>query len=189
MNSVLINPMMILYLLYFKLFESNKPPFYRYKQIWYQLEIADGVLYHQYSPSPVHQVVSILILPTNLHKDALRHNHDVPVAGYFGKEKTLECLCCDGYWINIPKDVDDYCGRCSICQQSKLSMCAPLQSIPIEQPWQIIAEDILKVPLSTNNNYYLLMIQSLSRNTAELIQFCHHKSYTLIKAAILKVPY
>ena len=119
----------------------------------------------------MHQVVSVLILLPNLHKDVLRHNHDAPVAGYFGKVKTLECLCCDRYWINIPKDVDDYCGRCSICQQSKLSMCAPLQSIPIEQPWQIIAVDILKVPLSTNNNYYLLMIQSLSRNTAELIQF------------------
>ena len=134
----------------------NKPPFYQYKQIWHQLKIVDGALYCQYSPSPVHQEVTVPILPPDFYKDTLSHNHDAPVAGNFGKEKTPECLCCDAYWINMAKDVDDYCRQCSTCQESKFCMPqqAPLQNIPLGQPWQMIAVDILMVPLSTNNNRY-----------------------------------
>ena len=54
----------------------NKPPFYQYKQIWHQLKVADGVLCRRYSPSPIHQEVTVSILPPNLHKDALSYNHD-----------------------------------------------------------------------------------------------------------------
>ena len=53
-NSVLVNPIMIHCLLSFKLSLNsnnvpqvakwNKPPFYRYKQIWHQLKVVDGVL-------------------------------------------------------------------------------------------------------------------------------------------------
>ena len=151
----------------------NKPPFYRYKQIWHRHKVVDGVLCRQYSPSPAHQQVTVPILPPNLHKDALSRNHDALVAGHFGKEKTLERLRCDAYWINMAKDVDDYCRHCSTCQQSKLSMPqrAPLQSIPIGQPWQMIAVDILKVPLSTNNNRYLLVIQDYFTKRADAIPF------------------
>ena len=93
----------------------------------------------------------------------------------------------------MAKDVDEYCRQCSICQQSKLSMpqCAALQNIPIGQPWQMIVVDILKVPLSTNNNHYLLVIldyftkwadpiplpdQSATHITTELIKcFCTYR--------------
>ena len=149
----------------------NKPPFYRYKQIWRQLKIVDSALYYQYSPSRVHQEVTVPILPLDLHKDALSHNHDAPVAGLFGKEKTLEHLRCNAYWINMAKDVDAYCRQCSTYQQSKLYMPqhALLQNIPIGQPWQMIAVDILKVPLSTNNNRYLLVIQDFFTKWANAI--------------------
>ena len=36
---------------------------------------------------------------------------------------------------------------------------APLQNIPIGRPWQMVAVDILQVPLSTNNDWYLLVLQ------------------------------
>ena len=54
----------------------NKPPFYRYKQLWHQLKVVDGVLCRHYTPSPMHQAVTVPILPSNLHKDFLIHNHD-----------------------------------------------------------------------------------------------------------------
>jgi len=166
----------------------NKPPFYRYKQFWHQLKVVDGVLCHQYTPSPMHQIVTVPILPPNLHLNVLIHNHDVPTAGHLGAEKTLEWLHHDVFWINVVKDVEEYCRQCSTCQQSKLSMPqrAPLKNIPIGQPWQMIAVDILQVPFSINNNCYLLVIQdyftkwadaiplpdqTASRITVELIKF------------------
>ena len=50
-----------------------------------------------------------------------------------------------------------------------MPQCAPLQNIPIGQPWQIIAVDILKVPLSTNNNCYLLVIQDYFTKWADTV--------------------
>ena len=168
--------------------EWNKAPFYRYKQLWHQLKIVDGALYRQYRPNPTHETVMVPILPPNLQKDALIRNHDAATAGHFGADKTLERLRQDAFWINMAKDVAEYCKQCVICQQSKLNMPqrAPLQNIPIGQPWQMVAVDILQVPLSTNNNRYLLVIQdyftkwadaiplpdqTASRITTELIKF------------------
>ena len=166
----------------------NKHPFHRYKQLWHQLKVVDGVLCRQYTPSPMHQAVMVPILPPDLQKDALIRSHDAPTAGHLGAEKTLERLRHDAFWINMAKDVEEYCRQCSTCQQSKLNMPqrAPLRNIPIGQPWQMIAVDILQVPLSTNNNRYLLVIQdyftkwadaiplpdqTASRITVELIKF------------------
>jgi len=40
----------------------------------------------------------------------------------------------------------------------KLSQKALLISVPNGAPWQMIAVDILEVPISTNNNHYLLVV-------------------------------
>ena len=36
---------------------------------------------------------------------------------------------------------------------------APLINVPVGKPWEMIAVDILDVPMSTNNNRYLLVVQ------------------------------
>lgn len=46
---------------------------------------------------------------------------------------------------------------------------APLQNVPIGQPWQMIAIDVLKVPLSINNNQYLLVLQDYFTKWADAI--------------------
>ena len=58
-------------------------------------------------------------------------------------------------------DIHQYCTQCTICQQSKLSppQKAPLQTVPIGRPWQMVAVDVLEVPISTSQNRYLLVFQ------------------------------
>jgi len=46
---------------------------------------------------------------------------------------------------------------------------APLTSLPIGHPWQMIAVDILEVPLSVNDNRYLLVVQDYYTKWAEAI--------------------
>ena len=106
-------------------------------------------------------MVTVPILPAVFHKDALTHNHDVPTAGHQSVAKTLDRLCREAYWVDMAKHVEEHCRKCTVCQKSKLTMPqrAPLQNIPIGQPWQMIAIDVLKVPLSTNSNQYLLVLQ------------------------------
>ena len=61
----------------------------------------------------------------------------------------------------MAKDIDLHCRECLECQKSKLPLPskAPMVNMPVGQPWQMIAVDVLKVPPSTRNNRYLLVIQ------------------------------
>ena len=61
----------------------------------------------------------------------------------------------------MARDVERYCRECVTCQKAKLSqpIRAPLMNVPIGRPWEMIAVDILEVPLSHNNNRYLLVVQ------------------------------
>lgn len=52
-------------------------PLQRYRQLWTQLLIVDGVLHHKYIQSPMSEPASVPIL----HNQALDHNHNVPSAG------------------------------------------------------------------------------------------------------------
>ena len=63
--------------------------------------------------------------------------------------------------MNMARDVNRHCQECVRCQWSKLTrpQHAPLTNIPIGKPWEMDAVDVLEVPLSRNNNRYLLVIQ------------------------------
>ena len=115
--------------------------------------------------------VIVPIPPAALHQQALQCNHDEPTAGHQGVEKILDQLCQEVYWITMARDVEQYCRECTKCQQSKLSMLqrAPLTSLPIGRPWKMVAVDILEVPLSTDNNRYLLVVQDYCTKWTEAV--------------------
>ena len=98
-----------------KSIQWNRPPFYRYKQLWHQTKVVDGILCRQYSPGPMQQMVTAPFLPPDLRRDALKHNHDAPTAGHMGIEKTLDRLWRDAFWINMARDVEEYCRQCPTC--------------------------------------------------------------------------
>ena len=142
----------------------------RYKQLWKQLAIADGVLCPTYSLEPLEGAVILPILPPSFQQEALTLSHDIPTAGHLGIDKTLDRLRRNAYWVSMARDVERYCRNCTICQKSKLSLPpSPLQNMPIGQPWQMVAVDILQVPLSTTNNLYLLILQDYFTKWADAI--------------------
>ena len=51
----------------------------------------------------------VTICPTTLRQELLRRNHDAPSAGHQGPEKTLQCLRQEVYWVNMARDVAQYC--------------------------------------------------------------------------------
>ena len=143
----------------------------RYAQLWYQFVIVDGVLCRKYAPGPTSEAVTVPVLPKSLQQKALLQCHDSPGAGHQGFKKTLERLRRKAYWINMAQDVEQHCRECQKCQSSKSSIPsrAPLTNLPIGRPWQMVAIDILQVPVSTNNNKYLLVIQDYFTKWADAI--------------------
>ena len=151
--------------------EWNSRPLHRYKQLWPQLLLVEGVVCRRYTPGPTSTTVTVPILPMSLRKEALQHNHDHPSAGHLGVDKTLQRILKEAYWVYMASDVTKYCHECTRCQQVKPSKPtrAPLSSVPIGRAWQMIAVDVLEVPLSLNNNRYLLVIQDYFTKWAEAI--------------------
>ena len=58
-----------------------------------------------------------------------------------------------------------------VCQRSKLPMPTPIPmtNIPIGHPWQMLAVDVLQVPVSSRGNRYLLVLQDYFTKWAEAI--------------------
>ena len=98
-----------------------------------------------------------LYLPAVVRSDLVARNHDDPLAGHFGVEKTLELLQRKYYWPNSGDDADaapgmrqfvrEYCESCAICKRSKAPRHKPygeLRSLPIpEYKWADITMDFV----------------------------------------------
>ena len=119
------------------------------------------MLCRHYVPSPMQDAVTVPKLPVSMRHQAFTRNHNTPTAGHQGSGRTLQRLWQEAYWVSMAKDVERHCRQCTKCQQSKLPMPprTPLTNVPIGRPWEMIAVDILKVPMSSNNNRYLLVVQ------------------------------
>lgn len=149
----------------------SHPPLRRYRQLWSQLLLKDGLVCRQYQPGPVCELTTVPIIPSSYRQTLLLQYHSHPAAGHLGAEKTAARIRQVGYWVGMLRDIDQYCRECSVCQSSKppSPQKAPLLSMPIGRPWQMVAVDILEVPLSFNRNRYLLVIQDYFSKWADAI--------------------
>jgi len=85
--------------------------------------------------------------------EALKLCHDDTLAGHPGVNKTLELLTRDYSWKGMRADVEEYVGKCMVCQKARPSRHKPyglLQPTPVpEYPWQTITWDfIVELPKS-----------------------------------------
>eukprot|EP00731_Ephydatia_muelleri_P021178 Em0013g905a len=151
--------------------EWREQPLRRFLQLWSQLVIHDGIVCRKYRPAPTCEPIMVPILPISMHIQVLRDCHNAPSAGHMGTQKTLDRVRQEAYWTNMARDVDMHCRECEECQKSKLPIPtqAPLVNVPVGRPWQMVAIDILEVPLSNRNNRYLLVVQDYFTKWPETI--------------------
>ena len=147
----------------------RQPSFRRYRQIWSQLTLQNGLVCRQYAPGPTSDTVLVPVIPASLRSLLIKQHHDAPGAGHLGPDKTAGRIRLVGYWVGMLQDIEEHCRQCAICQSSKLPAPtrAPLQNVPVGRPWEMVAVDILQVPLSYRNNRYLLVIQDYFTKWAE----------------------
>ena len=149
----------------------NQHPIRKFSRIRSQLCVVDGVLCRKYTPGPLEKEKIVPIVPLSLQPTALKANHDIISSGHQGVEKTLQRLKHTAYWIGMAKDTALYCRSCMVCQRSKLPMPTPvpMTNVPIGHPWQMLAVDVLQVPVSSRGNCYLLVLQDYFTKWAEAI--------------------
>ena len=134
----------------------NQHPIRNFSRIRSQLCVVNGVHCRKYTPGPLEMEKIVPVVPLSLQPTALKANHDIISSGHQGVEKTLQRLKRTAYWIGMANDTELYCRSCIVCQRSKLPMPTPvpMTNIPIGHPWQMLAVDVLQVPVSSRGNRY-----------------------------------
>ena len=134
-------------------------PLRRYYQLWSQLCIQNSVLCRRVKSPSMAEEKYLIVVPQSLRKAFLTNAHDH--SGHQGISHTLSSLSEIAYWVGMSSDVAHYCNHCSTCQTTKAlpNHPAPLQPVIASRPWELIAVDILKVPMSARGNQYILVAQ------------------------------
>ena len=161
-------------------------PLSRYKQLWSQLCLHDGLVCRQYTPSPNLNTVLVPLIPESCRSTVLYQHHDSASATHLGFEKTSARVRQVGYWVGMLQDIEKYCRECTICQCTKppKPTHAPLTTVPIGRPWEMVAVDVLEVPVSQHNNRYLLVIQDYMTKWAEAIPIPNQTAGRITKELI-----
>ena len=100
-------------------------PLHRYKQLWSQLHVIDGVVCRRYHPRSSANMVTVPILPPQLQDD--------PSGGYLGYEKSLHKLHQEAYWVSMSRGVEQYCRECVKCNHLYLLEHLPMTSTQSQQ--------------------------------------------------------
>lgn len=137
----------------------SKFPFKRYRQIWSQLALQHDTICRKVRSPTMEEDKLLFIIPRSQQQSFLRMAHEQ--SGHQGVDRTLARLSEMAYWVGMARDVVRHCRYCRRCQFTKApeTMPAPLQPVIASQPWEMVAVDILKVPMSSRGNQYILVAQ------------------------------
>ena len=109
----------------------------------------DGLLYRRWMPPGCNEegmMVEQLVLPVRCRGVVIKLAHEIPLAGYLGKDKTAKRILQRFYWPTVHKDVAEFCRSCEQCQKStkRREPKAPLIPLPIvSEPFRRIAMDVV----------------------------------------------
>jgi len=135
-----------------------------------QYVLQDGILYHLHSPTAPfrrQETRCQLVIPRNLIDEVLASMHDDITAGHLGVAKTYDKIRQRYFWEGMYKDIAHWIGTCKDCaskKSPKRTATAPMQSIPVEGPFDRVCVDVLG-PLPTSdlgNRYVVVFTDSLT---------------------------
>ena len=131
-------------------------------QRWDRLEVAEGVLWRNLEDNVGKESWKQLIAPSTLRDKIMEELHAGVVGGHLGEEKTFNQLKKRFYWPGYSRSVREWCRTCSTCATRKTQVPkqrAPLQTIQVGYPMQIVATDIMgPLPESEAGNSYILVV-------------------------------
>ncbi len=119
----------------------------------HSLFISNGVLLHSQNK---------IICPEHLRGMILKTHHDVPLAGHRSAETSVVSIRANYFWFGLNGDVVDYCSSCPKCQMfnyANLQNVAPLKSIIVNRPFQLIGMDFMgPFKRSKSGNLYIFLV-------------------------------
>lgn len=130
-----------------------------------------------------------IYIPKSLVDHVIKVNHDLPLSGHVGIQKTTETIASRYFWKTLRTDVRRYCTQCLPCAERKKSphlRKAPLQQFTsLKYPNQITAMDIVgPLPLTEQGNKYMLTHVDLFSKWLEAYAIPDTKAETIAKVYV-----
>lgn len=132
-----------------------------------------------------------LVVPQDMRDEVLRANHDHPMAGHGGNDRTLTRLRSRFYWRSMLKDVEAYVKSCLECQRYKAVTTPPKNALvqrPLSRRFETIAIDLVgPLPDSAKGNTHILVIEDLATRWVELFALVEADAETCCKYLVDEV--
>jgi hypothetical protein len=122
------------------------------------LELQDGLLYRK----------GLLWVPENARSAILHTEHNSPVAGHFGQDKTIELIRRNFWWPKMDQDIIEYIRSCLECQKDKATRHKPYGLLsPLELPYapwtSIVMDFITDLPLSEDCDQLWVIVDRFTK--------------------------
>ena len=122
----------------------------------------------------------------------LEMHHDDPLAGHFGRDRTLAALRRKWHWPGMAANVEQFVRSCNICQRSKPSkpsLVVPQPIIP-QRPWGTLTLDFVgsfQPAVETAHTECLVMVDKFTKMVH--LAGCHKNidAYTTAKLVLKHV--
>ncbi len=129
--------------------------------------VEDGILKKKYKVGK-HETDELIFVPQCCVDQLLNEVHRLPLGGHQSAEKTLIRLRRRYYWVGMRQAVVNYCRSCVECArwrgQHRRNFPPLSPTTPPDYPWEKVGMDILQLPLTENENkYVLVMIDYLTK--------------------------
>ena len=162
----------------------------RLLQVWDSLVLNDDVVFRRVELRTGADVEKkrVLVVPRAMIQQILNDAHDV---GHLGEEKTLNRVRRQFWWPGYTNDTVEYVKACQECSQRRNppgNRRAPMRSIPIGRPMEMIAMDFLgPLPETERKNKHLLIIADYYTKWIEAIPTQDQRAETTAQALLEQV--
>ena len=118
---------------------------------------------------------ALVIVSAISRTQVLRMAHSTPIAGHFGRERTLQAIRERMDWPGIAKDIKELYASCPTCQKAKPAIItkAPLDPLPIQkEPFARMAMDVFgPLPPTKAGKKYILVVMDYHTKWPEAFAF------------------
>ena len=123
--------------------------------------LVDGILYYIGHGKDVSLRA---VVPSSLKQSLIDEYHSGVMAGHFSGPRVYQEMSRKWWWNQMHQDILSSvknCPQCATVTGAGRKQLQPLQSIPVNHPFQIVGVDIMELPLTTNGNKYAIVFQDL----------------------------
>lgn len=162
---------------------AGSPEYRPLSQLWDQLTLSDGLLYHIFMGMDDSQNWLQLVVPRKHREEILELLHDGPAGGHLGHDKAFSRIRERFYWPGYWNDVYNWCKTCSGCATRKSttpSRRTPMNNVTADYPTHIMAVDLLGLlPESQQGNSYVMVMADYFTRWMEAIPIPNQEATTV----------